>query len=55
MLPTAPGIAAIGAEAKFAVASVQARPVFCIPTSIARAFLLAIGSLKNFATAKPKP
>lgn len=49
-LNIAPGIAANGKAAKCIVANDEARPLFCIPTSIDIAARFLIGKRKNVAT-----
>ena len=44
-----------GFAAKFAVASVIARPLFCIPTSIARAVALSYSTWKMRPASNPSP
>ena len=55
ILKIAPGSVANGFAAKFAVASVIARPLFCIPTSIARAVALSYSTWKMRPASNPSP
>ncbi len=53
-LKIAPGSVASGLAAKLAAASETARPLFCMPTSIAIAVVLEYSTWKIFAARRPK-
>ena len=54
-LKIAPGSVANGLAAKLAVASVIARPLFCIPTSIAMAVAFVYSTRKSLEAPSPSP